>query len=75
MRFMVPLKSPPKVDRFSVRHGSEADIALRPRHVRFTPQGGHSQVTVRCPLCANKGREQAQQSALFDHLVGDGEQV
>ena len=32
-----------------VRLGSLADIAARSRHVRFTPDSGHSSVQVGCP--------------------------
>jgi hypothetical protein len=35
--------------------GSKADIALGPRHVRFTPKSGHWRSEFRCPLCANSG--------------------
>jgi hypothetical protein len=33
-----------------VRFGSKTDIATRPRHVRFTPDSGHSSVQVGCVL-------------------------
>ena len=33
-------------DRLLVRFGSLADIAARPRHVRFTPDSGHSSAHV-----------------------------
>jgi hypothetical protein len=35
--------------------GSLADIASLPRHVRFTPNSGHSSARVARPLCANSG--------------------
>ena len=38
-----------------VRFGSEADIALGPRHVRFTPKSGHQLTRLECPLCAKSG--------------------
>jgi hypothetical protein len=38
-----------------VRFGSKADIALGPRHVRFTPKSGHQLSAFRCPLCAKSG--------------------
>src|SRR5215467_902624 len=42
--------------------GQKADIALGPRHVRFTPESGHHLARCACPLCAK--------AASFDHLVG-----
>jgi hypothetical protein len=38
-----------------VRFGSLADITARSRHVRFTPDSGHSSVQVGCPKSANNG--------------------
>ena len=38
-----------------VRFGSLADITARSRHVRFTPDSGHSSAQVGCPLSANSG--------------------
>src|SRR5215469_4992217 len=35
--------------------GSKADIALGPRHVRFTPERGHWRQQLVCPLCAKSG--------------------
>jgi len=35
-----------------VRFGSSADIASRPRHVRYSPQSGHSSARVARPLSA-----------------------
>ena len=40
-----------------VRFGSKADIASRPRHVRFTSNNGHSADEVACSFCANSGRQ------------------
>src|SRR5262249_51453859 len=37
------------------RFGSLADIALRPRHVRFTPKSRHWKSVAKCPLCAKSG--------------------
>jgi hypothetical protein len=54
----------------NVRFGSLADILRRGSHVRFTPESGHLQCTSLCPLCANSGH-----LALFDYLVGAGEQA
>ena len=53
--------------------GLKADIGAHPRHVRFTPKSGHWNSAARCPLCAKSGQSAAQQSGLFDHLVGAGE--
>ena len=38
--------------RAYVRFGSKADICSAKAHVRFTPKSGHSDLVVRCPLCA-----------------------
>ena len=38
-----------------VRFGSLADITARSRHVRFTPESGHSSVQVGCPKSATSG--------------------
>ena len=40
-----------------VRFGSIADITPRARHVRFTPDSGHSSVQVVCPLSAKSGHQ------------------
>jgi hypothetical protein len=40
----------PKEPNF--RFGSKADICSAKAHVRFTPKSGHSDLVVRCPLCA-----------------------
>jgi hypothetical protein len=34
----------------NVRYGSLADMPARSRHVRFTPDSGHSSVRVGCPI-------------------------
>jgi hypothetical protein len=39
-----------------VRFGSLADISHCNRHVRFTPESGHSQRKHACPLRANSGQ-------------------
>ena len=39
----------------NVRFGSLADITTRPRHVRFTPDSGHSADELACPFCAISG--------------------
>src|SRR5262252_7950108 len=41
-----------------VRFGSKADIGVRPRNVRFTPESGHWNPVVECPLCAKSGHMQ-----------------
>src|SRR6478609_11603618 len=46
-----------------VRFGSLADIRTSPRHVRFTPDSGHSSVQVGCPLSANSGRSRGQNAS------------
>ena len=40
----------------NVRFGSLADITARSRHVRFTPDSGHSSAQVECPKSAMYGR-------------------
>jgi hypothetical protein len=37
------------------RVGALGDIEACPRDVRFTPNSGHRQSTLRCPLSANSG--------------------
>jgi hypothetical protein len=39
-------------------------------NVRFTPESGLNSDISPCPLWAKRSCEQAQQDALFDHLVG-----
>jgi hypothetical protein len=39
----------------NVRFGSDADIAARPRDVRFTPESGHWLRVLGSPLCATSG--------------------
>ena len=50
-----------------VRFGSEADMCVAKRHVRFTPESGHERCNSGCPLWAKSG----QQTVLFDHLIDD----
>ena len=58
-----------------VRFGSKADMCSAKGHVRFTPESGHVQCTSPCPLSANSGLMQLQQTAsLFDRVVGASEQ-
>ena len=42
---------PPSED---VRFGSKADIASRPRHVRFTPESGHSSAQWMSAMCQKR---------------------
>src|SRR6516225_1150009 len=59
-----------------VRFGSEADIGARPRHVRFTPESGHSVAHLGCPLCATSGhgmlRFGCRAQCLGSYFGGDG---
>ena len=58
-----------------VQFGSKADIARCQADVRFTPESGHWNSVVECPLCAKSGHYTLQQkTSLFDHLVGAGKQ-
>ena len=41
----------------NVRFGSKADICSAKAHVRFTPESGHVQCNLVCPLSANSGRQ------------------
>jgi hypothetical protein len=41
--------------RHDVRFGSLADITVPSRHVRFTPDSGHSADGLTCPFCAISG--------------------
>ena len=55
---------------------SKADVTLLNFDVRFTPNSGHPSTQSKCPLWANSGHSALQQKlALFDHIVGDGEQA
>src|SRR6516162_351217 len=52
----------------NVRFGSEADIGARSHHVCFTPESGHWNSVVECPLCANRrhgGRRQFHATSSF----------
>ena len=44
-------------------------------NVRLTPESRHRLSALGRPLCATTGREEAQQCALFVHLVGAGKEV
>ena len=48
-------KSVSDADQPNVRFGSLADICSAKRHVRFTPNSGHSWLPLECPLSANSG--------------------
>jgi hypothetical protein len=50
-----PSASSPREASRDVRFGSLADITARSRHVRFTPDSGHSSVQLECPTGANSG--------------------
>ena len=60
-----PLHACPRLRKLivSVAFGSLADIAVGPRHVRFTPKSGHCGARLVCVLCQK-----------HDHLVGPREQ-
>jgi predicted transcriptional regulator len=47
-----------RIEQQTVRFGSVADITARLRHVRFTPDSGHSSVKVGCPQSANRGHSE-----------------
>jgi hypothetical protein len=53
--------------RVDVRGGSNAYIALGPRHVRFTPESGHRSARCPCPLCGISGHCPTSPSCLFWH--------
>ena len=44
-------------------------------NVRFASESRHRLSALGRPLCGTTGREEAQQCALFDHLVGAGKEV
>jgi hypothetical protein len=50
-----PASLPQQGRRADVRFGSKADIRAAKRHVRFTPESGHSQRQYQCPLWAKSG--------------------
>jgi hypothetical protein len=54
--------------------GSLADIAAAHPNVRFTPESGHYRKPLSCPLRAITGLMHRSNCALFDDLVGAGEQ-
>src|SRR3974377_1355376 len=47
----------------------------RVSNVRFTPKSGHRNSVVECPLCAKSGHMQCSKRVLFDHLVGEHEEI
>jgi hypothetical protein len=55
----------------NVRFGSKADIALGPRHVRFTPQSGHQKTTLRyvCRSSSKLGDVRRNPTRLSAHLA------
>ena len=52
---MAPSSYESRIPEYDVRFGSLADITARSRHVRFTPDSGHSSVQVGCPKSARSG--------------------
>jgi hypothetical protein len=50
-----PVASGDQRSAFDVRFGSEADILAGIGDVRFTPESGHFQNLLRCPLSAKSG--------------------
>ena len=50
----------------NVRYGSLTEITPRWRHVRFTPDSGHSTVQVGCPKSANSGHMRQQVPFVLD---------
>ena len=56
--------------RPNVRFGSEADIALGRRHVRFTPKSGHHRATVGCPLSEKNGHSAPHNRRYGDRSIG-----
>src|SRR6516165_8872517 len=48
-----------------VRFGSKADIAAPPTNVRFTPESGHRNSVVECPLCAKSRHLQCGKQRLY----------
>ena len=51
--------------RPNVRFGSEVDILTLRNNVRFTPNSGHSDYRVRCPLCARTRLVHRSKQALY----------
>ena len=55
--------------------GQKQTSDQRPSMSRFTPESGHWNLAVKCPLCAKSGHSALRQgTSLFDHLVGASEQ-
>src|SRR6516165_1489963 len=48
-----------------VRFGSKADIGAPSADVRFTPNSGHWNSVVECPLCARSGHWAPQQKSTY----------
>ena len=59
----------PKAKAYVIVEGLKAITAMH-RQCPLWVISGHLQCTRRCPLCANSGHR-----ALFDYLVGAGEQA
>ena len=49
--------------------GSLADTNVRQRYVRFTPESGHSERRVACPLSANSGHSRNDLRKTKDRLA------
>src|SRR5262249_61957843 len=56
--------------------GSQANAASSRGYVRFSAESGHRGLAPKCPLCAKSGHMHCNNKAiLFDHLVGEREQL
>ena len=52
----------------NVRFGSEADIGVGPRDVRFTPKSGHRLRALECPLYAKSTQDEISVMAITQGL-------
>src|SRR5262249_61260191 len=52
-------------DPVYIRFGSGADIACLLSNGRFTPESGHHELALPCPLSAKSGCEQSQQGRRY----------
>jgi len=59
----------------NVRFGSLADIASRPRHVRYSPQSGHSTARFARPLSAKSGLSRLPRILSAPVDLADGSKV
>src|SRR6516165_5416023 len=80
-QYLAPSHLRPQSDgasyRVKITWGDLCPLWVKSRHwegetdVRFTPESGHWNSVVECPLCAKSGHTLLRQSMLlFDHLVG-----